>query len=265
MHKRVQIIATIGPASQERSVLEAMIEAGLDMVRFNFAWLVTDEERRARIALVRSLAEETGRQIPCIADLPGPRRQMATGHTYDQNVSRLTPEDKASIEWCAQMHIEYIALSFVGSVQDIEAARAVVTACGGNQKIIAKIERKIAVDAAAAIIAQADAIMIARGDLGLEIPLEDMPFVQQKLTEQANQANKPVIVATGLLASMVSAAEPARAEVTDVAEAVMHGADALLLSNETAVGAHPVEAILALRRISEGAFDHMQARATHQL
>lgn len=264
MPKRPIIIATIGPASAGADILAGMIREGLDIARFNFAWS-NPSERREHINTLRDVARTAQKSIPILADLPGPRVQKSDGHTYDASAPTLTKEDEQSIRFCVEEKIEYIALSFVGSAADVERARMVVKENGGTQKIIAKIERKIAVENIDEILLAADAIMVARGDLGSEVLLEDMPFIEMDLIQKANTARKPVIVATGLLASMVGNPEPARAEVTDVAEAVMHGADMLMLSDETAAGKHPVLAVAAMRRIIEDAQMHMESRTAQSL
>jgi pyruvate kinase len=265
MSSKAQIIATIGPASEKPGVLEAMARGGMDVARFNFEWfnLAADGPR---IDAVRAAAAACGRRVPIIADLPGPRVQLADGHSYDASRPfSVTPRDTEMLEFCAQKNIEYIAVSFVGSAADVLVYREAVRAHGGGQKLIAKIERKAAVDAADRIIAVADAVMIARGDLGREVPLEEIPFVQDRLIKKANAAGKPVIVATQMLLSMTEHAEPTRAEVTDVEEAVLHGADAVMLSEETASGRYPAEAVAMMERIAAAAERHAPTRELHPL
>jgi pyruvate kinase len=124
---------------------------------------------------------------------------------------------------------------------------------GGEQKIIAKIERREAVEAFDDILEAADAIMIARGDLGLAMPPEQIPFIQTNLTARANAAGKPVIVATEMMLSMMHSITPTRADITDVAYAAITGADAVMLSNETATGNHPIEAVVMMERVLKAA------------
>jgi len=262
---RAQIIATIGPASASSEVVERMAAAGLDVVRLNFAWS-TVYERKEHVAMVRAAASAANKRIPIMQDLPGPRVQLGDGHSYDPAATALlTQEDERSIEFGAALGLEYVALSFVRNAADIETGRAAVSKYGGGQKIIAKIERAVALQAVDEIIAAADAIMIARGDLGNEMPLEEIPFTEAALIKKATAAGKPVIVATQMLLSMVEHAEPTRAEVTDVATAIMQGADAVMLSEETTTGKYPVEAVAMMERIVAAAERHLGPHAPHPL
>lgn len=266
MTSRAQIIATIGPASEKEGLLRSMIEHQMDLARFNFEWF-DPALTRDRIQFVRSIAEECGRSIAIIADLPGPRVQLADGHTYDDKLPfSISERDEEMVRFCAEEKIEYIGLSFVGDSDEILQYRELIQKYGGAQKIIAKIERKIAVDAIDSIIAVSDAIMIARGDLGKEIPLEEVPFVQKMIVTKANVAGKPVIVATQMMLSMTEHDEPTRAEVTDVEAAITQGADAVMLSEETASGNFPVAAVAMMERIMVAAERHTEeARALHPL
>lgn len=252
-HSRAQIVATLGPSSAKPEVLRAMIERQLDVVRLNFSW-GNLTERAEQIALVRKLASEAGRDIPIIVDLPGPRVQERGSHGYDSSaaaVSAVTDQDREFIKFAAEQNVAYVAVSFVGSAKDIAECRAAIVACGGTQKIIAKIERAAAAEDEhlAEIIAAADAVMVARGDLGNEIPLEQIPLVQEKIIRAAKTAGKPVITATQMLLSMVHSPEPTRAEVTDVNNAILEGSDAVMLSEETTIGEYPVEAITMMEKI----------------
>lgn len=256
-HSRAQIIATLGPASEKRNVLEAMITHQLDVVRLNFSW-GTLEERAGQIQRIRELATEHDRRIPIIIDLPGPRVHDKDGHTYDHEItSSITDRDEAFIRFAALHDVEYVAVSFVAGPKDIEACRNSIARCSGHQKIIAKIERAVAIEPLDEIIAIADAIMIARGDLGNEVPLEQIPFVQETIIQKANRAGKPVIVATQMLLSMVEHPTPTRAEVTDVTNAILQGSDAVMLSEETAKGNYPVEAVAMMEKIVLEAEKHL--------
>ena len=265
MSSRAQIVATIGPSSESPAVLCAMVAGGMDIARLNFAWI--DEARAVQqIDATRAAAVECGREAPpIIADLPGPRVQLQSGHTYDASLaSTLTPQDEKILALCAQKNVEYVALSFVGSAQDIERCREIIKKNNGSQKIIAKIERKVSVEKIDEIIASADAVMVARGDLGEEVPLEEIPFIQKTIISKANAAGKPVIVATEMLLSMTKQKEPTRAEVTDVESAIMAGADAVMLSEETASGQYPVEAVAMMERSIAEAERH-EERPLHLL
>lgn len=250
MQTRPALVVTIGPASQNRDTFLAMARAGLDIVRFNFAWGTLDE-RTQQIAMIRDVAKEVGRDIKLLIDLPGPRIQTGASHTYDQSVeSLLTAEDERSIAFGVAQHVDYIALSFVGTAKDVEDGKALIKKYNGTQKVIAKIERKIALEHIDEILAASDGLMVARGDLGSEVPLEEIPFIESMLIKKTNEANKPVIVATQMLLSMTESPTPSRAEVTDVAWATLLGADGVMLSEESASGKHPVEAVTYLGSIA---------------
>lgn len=261
-YSKAQIVATLGPASEKESVLRELMEHQLDVIRLNFSWSDI-ETRRRQILLVRSLAKEQGKNIPIIIDLPGPRVQESKIHTYDADAqSALTEEDEGFIKFAAEMEVEYVAVSFVGSAEDIVKCREIIKNAGGSQKVIAKIERAKALESLDSIIDAADAIMVARGDLGSEIPLEQIPFVQERIVAAAKNAHKPVIVATQMMLSMVESPEPTRAEVTDVENAILQGADAVMLSEETTVGKHPVEVVVMMEKSVLEAEHHMGSSET---
>ena len=161
----------------------------------------------------------------------------------------LTTKDAADLRWALGLRADLIALSFVQEADDAKPARAIMDELGVRLPLIAKIEKPQAVAALEEIVAAFDGIMVARGDLGVEYPLEQVPLVQKRAIRLARQAAKPVIVATQMLESMVGAPRPTRAEASDVANAVLDGADALMLSAETSVGAHPVESVATMARI----------------
>ncbi|MEK7605993.1 MAG: pyruvate kinase [Patescibacteria group bacterium] len=247
---RAQIVATIGPASEGPKILKELVTHHVDAVRFNFSWGKA-ETRTREIAAIQRLGEEIGRHIPIIVDVPGPRVQEEGGHTYDSNItSAITEHDEACIRFAIKHNVDYVALSFVGSAQDIQKGRDIIKAHNGTQKIIAKIERAVALEALEEIINASDAVMVARGDLSKEIPFEQMPFVQERIVQAAKKAGKPVIVATSLLLSMTENKTPTRAEVTDVTNAILQGADAIMLSEETAQGKYPIEAVAAMEKIA---------------
>ena len=254
---RAQIVATVGPASKDRATLKEMITHHVDVVRYNFSW-GNLEERAEEFILLRELAQESGQHIPIIVDLPGPRIQEDADNTYDPHaVSAITEEDERFIRFAVKENVDYIAVSFVGSPVDVERCREIIVESNGTQKIIAKIERKVALETLEAIITSADAVMVARGDLGNEIPLEQIPIVQKQIVETAKRLGKPVIVATGMLLSMTDNPEPSRAEVTDVNNAISQGADAVMLSEETARGKYPLEAVAMMEKIVLEAEAHM--------
>ncbi len=162
-------------------------------------------------------------------------------------VDALTPKDRSDLEAGLNAGADWIALSFIQRPEDLSEVRKVAR---GRAGVLAKIEKPQAVDRLAEIIDHADALMVARGDLGVEMPLERVPGIQKQITRAARRAGKPVVVATQMLESMISAPTPTRAEVSDVATAVFEGADAIMLSAESASGAYPVEAVLTMDRIA---------------
>ncbi len=248
-HTQAQIVATIGPASDNAETLKAMMEHHLDVVRLNFSH--SDFPTRARqIELVRKVQEEVGRSVSILQDLSGPRISYEGGHGYDQNsVEVFTDEDRKSVLFGIEQGLEWAALSFVGTASDVEQCKDFIKKNGGKQKLIAKIERSRAMENLREIIAVADGVMVARGDLGNEVPLEKVPFVQDEIIREANRANKPVITATQMMLSMVNSPVPTRAEVTDVTHAILAGSDAVMLSEETAIGKYPVEVLKMMEKI----------------
>lgn len=170
----------------------------------------------------------------------------------------LTEKDLADASWGVANNVDYIALSFVSSAADVNALRDHLAAQGARIPIVAKIERSRALDNLTEIVGVANAVMVARGDLGLELPLERVPIAQRFIIEQANYHGTPVITATQMLQSMVTEARPTRAEVSDVCTAVVDGTDAVMLSEETAIGKHPIEAVETLHRILLSSEQEMQ-------
>lgn len=162
----------------------------------------------------------------------------------------LTEKDKKDLEDGMRLGVDAVALSYVQTPEDILEARAIIRAAGRNIPICAKLERQNAVDRLDEILAVTDIIMVARGDLGIECPLATLPTMQKRIITACNNANKPVIVATQMLLSMVNNPVPTRAETTDVANAVLDGADCVMLSEETAMGNYPVEAVSFMSKIT---------------
>ena len=165
---------------------------------------------------------------------------------------------------------EYIALSFVSSAADVKAVKDILRKNGADIPIIAKIERGDAVSKFDGILAASDSVMVARGDLGVDIPLERVPMVQKEIIQKCNLAGKPVIIATQMLESMINAARPTRAEVTDIANAIFDGTDATMLSAETSIGRYPVQAVTFMARIAQEAesklpYDRMLMERGRQL
>ncbi|MDY6914255.1 MAG: pyruvate kinase [Planctomycetota bacterium] len=164
-------------------------------------------------------------------------------------IDALTEKDRRDVAHIAAGDFDYVALSFVRSAKDIEALRKLLDAAGCGAHIVAKIEKPQAVDDIDAIIASADAIMVARGDLGVEMPLPEVPIVQKQIARLCLAASKPCIIATEMLVSMTHRPRPTRAEVSDVANAVLDRADAVMLSGETAIGEFPVAAVAMMNEI----------------
>jgi pyruvate kinase len=162
--------------------------------------------------------------------------------------SALAPKDRSDLEAALDTGIDWVALSFIQRPDDIAEAKKITR---GRASVMAKIEKPQALDRLAEILDLADALMVARGDLGVELPLEKVPSLQKQMTRMARRAGKPVVVATQMLESMISSPVPTRAEVSDVATAIYEGADAVMLSAESAAGQYPVEAVSMMNRIAE--------------
>lgn len=180
----------------------------------------------------------------------------------DISAPALTPKDAEDLEFGLEHGVDYVALSFVRQASDITEIKERIAARGKNVPVIAKIEKPEALEDIQAILSLADGIMVARGDLGVEIPAEKLPVVQKELIEAANAAGKPVITATQMLDSMIRNPRPTRAEASDVANAIFDGTDAVMLSGETASGLYPVEALKMMARIASEA-DNGDRRFIH--
>ena len=161
----------------------------------------------------------------------------------------LSEKDIEDLEFALRLGVDLVALSFVRSPADIELVHEVMDRVGRRVPVIAKLEKPEAIDNLEAIVLAFDAIMVARGDLGVELPLEEVPLVQKRAIQMARENAKPVIVATQMLESMIENSRPTRAEASDVANAVLDGADAVMLSGETSVGKYPLEAVKTMARI----------------
>ena len=332
--KKAKILATLGPASRDQEVIEALLNAGANGVRINMSH-GTLEEKTEDIKRARAAARKRNRPMAVLVDLSGPKirtRQLAGGQpvmlaagdlftltTQDivgdnkrvatnysdlprvvepgtrlllddgaialvvESTTRtdvicrvinggllgerkginlpgvslpidsLTEKDIADLKWAVEQDVDYIALSFVRRAEDCSRAQSMIREAGGRAPLVAKIEKAEAIDHLDEIIATADAVMVARGDLGVETSVELVPVYQKRIIEKAVQAGKMVITATQMLQSMVTSPRPTRAEASDVANAVWDGTDALMLSNETASGLYPVPAVETMCRIIESA------------
>ncbi|HYZ30273.1 MAG TPA: pyruvate kinase [Thermoleophilaceae bacterium] len=332
MERKTKIVATLGPATDEPGLLDAMVAAGLDCARVNCSHGTT-EERVQRASAVRAAAALAGRPVGLLFDLQGPKLRLA-GNTYERwvqagdaitftsdpssisadsvavdfggfaalvterseiivgdgvprfavgrrsdgavlaqavmagllaprkginvtyakpDLPAITSKDAADLETAVAVGADFIALSFVRSAADIEDLRRRLQAAGSRALIVAKIETVEAYENLDEIIAATDGAMVARGDFGVTAGLARVPLMQKDIISRATQAGKFVITATQMLESMVHAPEPTRAEVADVANAVIDGTSAVMLSAETGVGDHPVEAVKAMGQIAEAA------------
>jgi pyruvate kinase len=325
--RRVKIIATLGPASADRETVLSLFEAGADLFRINMSH-ASHDAMRERVAMIRSLEEETGRPIGVLVDLQGPKLRLgmfadsgaelhkgdafvldadpapgdatrvqlphpeilsslAPGHRIlvddgkvmlrvaeaeptraltvvevagrvsnrkgvslpDTTIptSAMTDKDRADLKAALEENVDWIALSFVQRPEDVAEVKAIAR---GRALVMAKIEKPQAVTRLDEIMEVADAFMVARGDLGVEMPLERVPGIQKSMTRFARRLGKPVVVATQMLESMITSPVPTRAEVSDVATAVFEGADAVMLSAESASGQYPREAVATMNKIA---------------
>ena len=200
------------------------------------------DDGRAEASIVRGglLGERKGISVPGRA-LPLPA---------------MTEKDVEDLRLAAELEVDYVALSFVRRPEDVVICRQHITALNRSIPVIAKLEKLEAIRNLGAILEVADAVMVARGDLGVELKLGEVPAVQKQVIDHANRAGVPVITATEMLESMVTSNRPTRAEASDVANAIWDGTDAVMLSQETSIGAHPVEAVRAMARICLAAQRH---------
>ncbi|MBL7861005.1 MAG: pyruvate kinase [Cyclobacteriaceae bacterium] len=326
-YNKTKIVATVGPASNNKEMLMALAKEGVDVFRLNFSHGKHEDHLKV-INYVREINKELGTHIALLQDLQGPKirvnemqpgieikagdkitittKEVLGNHelvstSYEGlpkdvkvgdmiliddgkielkvkeirgievvctviyggplksrkginlpfskvSAPSLTDKDYEDLEFGLKNNVDWVALSFVRKATDIEILRAVIDRFKSNTRIVAKIEKPEALENIDAIIAATDAVMVARGDLGVEIWMEEVPMVQKMLVEKCNNASKPVIVATQMMESMIENPRPTRAETNDVANAVMDGADALMLSAETAAGKYPIEVIRSMVR-----------------
>jgi len=283
MYRKTKIVVTIGPATSGRETMRQLLAAGMDMARVNTSHTdrqgITDMVTDLRVA-----AEAEGRILGILLDLAGPKirvtglsdegRSLAEEEVFTLGaesgvdirvrpdvtfqaveevalgVPTMTARDEENLRHGLAQGVDWVALSFVRSPEDRQAIDKVFEEEGRQVPVMAKIEKPEAVARLDEIIQVFDGIMVARGDLGVEMPLEQVPIIQKHIIEKCNAAGKPVITATQLLDSMVTAPSPTRAEVNDVANAIYDGTDAVMLSGETAVGDYPVKAVETLHAIA---------------
>lgn len=329
MINKAKIVATLGPASQDKSVMAEMIKEGVSVFRINFSHS-NHQDARTIIHRVRELNDELQTNVAILADLQGPKLRLGEVEkntiveigdtviitnkemlgnkdriyiTYEQfpkdvdegdkillddgkimlkaistnredevvtevvqggpikskkgvnlpntriSLPCLTPKDLADLEVALDENVEWIGLSFVRSPKDIQELKEIIRKHGAPSRVIAKIEKPEAVVEIDQIIEETDAIMVARGDLGVEVPMQGVPLIQKRIVNKGHKAAKPVIIATQMMESMIESMSPTRAEVNDVANSVLDGADAVMLSGETSVGKYPVHVIKAMTKI----------------
>lgn len=342
-HKKTKIVATVGPATSEKSVLENIIREGVNVIRINFSH-GSHEDHEKIIAKVREINKEKQIHTAILADLQGPKIRIGEikGGTVEVNEGSeilfsneemvgdekavymsyesfaqdvkvgeriliddgklaleiihtdnkgkvkarflnggklssnkgvnlpntkislpcLTEKDLKDLKFALKLGVEWVGLSFVRNARDLIELKHLIRAEGKSARVIAKIEKPEAIDDIDEIIEETDAIMVARGDLGVEVPMEKVPLLQKEIVRKCLRAAKPVIIATQMMESMITNISPTRAEVNDVANAVLDGADAVMLSAETSVGKYPVQVIQAMSKIilqieeTEGIYHH---------
>lgn len=225
-------------------------------VSTNYAWMARDVKPGARLLLDDGLIElqverTTDTDVVCRIINGGTLGERKGINLPGVNlpIPSLTDKDRRDLSWAVRQGADYIALSFVRRAQDCVEAKSLIHNAGGHQPLVAKIEKSEAIDNLDEIVAAADGVMVARGDLGVETGVELVPVYQKRIIEQANLAGKFVITATQMLQSMVTNPRPTRAEASDVANAVWDGSDCLMLSNETAMGQNPVASVATMARI----------------
>ncbi|HET6625562.1 MAG TPA: pyruvate kinase [Nocardioidaceae bacterium] len=201
---------------------------------------VTDTDVETKVIVPGPVSDNKGINLPGVA----------------VSVPALSTKDVEDLRWALHLTVDFIALSFVRSAKDAEDVRKIMAEENVFLPVIAKIEKPQAIDNLDEVVEAFDGFMVARGDLGVECPLEDVPFLQKQVIERARRNAKPVIVATQMLESMISSPRPTRAEASDVANAVLDGADAVMLSGETSVGAYPIETVETMARIIQSTEDH---------
>jgi len=226
-------------------------------VSVTYADLARDVEAGKRIYLADGtialrIASVRGDVIHTVVEVGGELRPTQ-GINYPDgtlNIDAVTDRDLVHLAFGIEQNVDWVAVSFVRGPSDVKRVKDAIAAAGKTIPVFSKIEKHEALDCIDEIIAISDGIMVARGDLGIEIPLEEVPMVQKDLIARTNRASKPVITATQMLESMISAARPTRAEANDVANAILDGTDAVMLSGETARGAYPLEAVKTMATIA---------------
>jgi pyruvate kinase len=343
--RRSKIVCTLGPAVDAPEQLRALIDAGMNVARFNFSH-GTHEEHAERYRRLREVTEETGGAVGVLADLQGPKIRLETfedgpvelgrgdeftitaeevagnraicGTTYKGlpgdvakgetilindgnvalqvtevdgprvhtivieggvvsdhkginlpgvavNVPALSEKDERDLEFALRLGCDMVALSFVRDADDVRGVHRVMDRVGRRVPVIAKVEKPQAVENMDEVVAAFDGVMVARGDLAVEYPLEKVPLVQKQLIEKCRRNAKPVIVATQMMESMINNSRPTRAEASDVANAILDGTDAVMLSAESSVGRYPVETVKTMSKIVVAAEQELLSRGLQPL
>ena len=237
MIRNSKIIATIGDATDK--VLRKIVEGAADAVLID-SYYGNNEQNVERIEKVKSLREEVGRDLAIIYDVD---------HIYAKNKYKLIRIDEENVDFACANDVDFVACPFVGNLEEITKVKEIIKSHGKNIGIIVKIDCKDGYDNLDDILEISDAIMINRDELGVDISYEDLPGIQKEIVRRANEAAKVVILTTQMLYSMVYNPRPTRAEVSDVANAIFDGVDAVMLTEETAIGDYPCEALETLDRI----------------
>ena len=237
MIRNSKIIATLGDATDK--VLRKIVEGAADAVLID-SYYGNNEQNVERIKKVKALREEAGRDLAIIYDVD---------HIYAKNKYKLIRIDEENVEFACVNDVDFVACPFVGNLDEIKKVKELIKLHGKNIGIIVKIDCKDGYDNLDDILKIADAIMINRDELGVDISYEDLPGIQKEIVRRANEAAKVVILTTQMLYSMVYNPRPTRAEVSDVANAIFDGVDAVMLTEETAIGDYPCEALETVDRI----------------
>ena len=237
MIRNSKIIATIGDATDK--VLRKIVEGAADAVLID-SYYGSNEQNVERIGKVKALREEVGRDLAIIYDVD---------HIYAKNKYKLIRIDEENVDFACVNDVDFVACPFVGNLEEITKVKELIKSHGKNIGIIVKIDCKDGYDNLDDILEIADAIMINRDELGVDISYEDLPGIQKEIVRRANEAAKVVILTTQMLYSMVYNPRPTRAEVSDVANAIFDGVDAIMLTEETAIGDYPCEALETVDRI----------------
>jgi len=235
-----KIVVTVGPAVEKTKDLVSLIEMGASVFRFNLKHN-THQWHSHCIRKTKEASKIVGRPVSILLDFPGSKRKIS--------LSALLAKNLKDLSLAAKHEADFLALSSVRSKREIELLRSQARKFSLSAKILAKIETSKSLDNFKGILDSSDGLMIARGDLGVEIPFEQVPYYQKKIIKRCIEKGKSVITATQMLESMISNSSPTRAEVSDVANAILDYTDAVMLSGETATGRYPSKVVSVMERI----------------